>query len=82
MFKPFTDHPASVGESYWQHMGQASYFAICMIGAGFACALHGLFPFLFTSTGRRTIVHLHDRMVMHRRRGEAESFDWDVEPAE
>lgn len=64
----FTDHPASVGETYVQHMGSASFFGSRMILAGLACMLHGLLPFLFTSTGRRTIEMLHERMVVNRHR--------------
>lgn len=62
----FTEHPASVGESYVEHMGQAGYFGGRMILAGVACLLHGLLPFLFTRTGSRTIEHLHGRMVASR----------------
>jgi hypothetical protein len=64
----FTAHPASVGETYVQHMGSASFFGSRMILAGLACMLHGLLPFLFTSTGRQTIEMLHDRMVVNRHR--------------
>lgn len=64
----FTDHPASVGETYMQHMGSASFFGSRMILAGFACMLHGLLPFLFTRTGRNTIEMLHDRMIVNRHR--------------
>ena len=45
-----------------------SLFGSRMILGGLACMLHGLLPFLFTSTGRRTIELLHDRMVINRRR--------------
>ena len=66
MPNPFTDHPASVGESYFEHMGAAFSFAGPMLLAGVACALHGFFPFLFRTTGSRTIARLHDRMVVNR----------------
>jgi len=66
MANPFTDHPASVGESYVEHMGTALSFAVPMLLAGLACALHGLFPFLFRTTGSRTIAALHDRMLVNR----------------
>jgi hypothetical protein len=69
----FTDHPASVGETYAQHLGSASFFGSRMILAGLACMLHGLLPFLFTSTGRRTIEMLHGRMVVNRHRQPAPS---------
>jgi hypothetical protein len=64
----FTDHPASVGETYAQHLGSASFFGSRMILAGLACMLHGLLPFLFTRTGRNTIEMLHERMVVNRHR--------------
>jgi len=64
----FTEHPASVGESYFQHMGMAFSFGGKMICTGAACLLHGLFPFLFVRTGSSCIEDLHDRMVVHRGR--------------
>jgi len=30
--------------------------------------LHGLFPFLFVTTGSATVKHLHERMITHRTR--------------
>jgi hypothetical protein len=39
-----------------------------MIIAGCACLLHGLFPFLFVTTGSSTVKHLHERMITHRSR--------------
>ncbi len=65
---PFTAHPRSVGESYWQHMGSAASFGGRMIVAGIACLLHGIFPFLFVTTGSQAVRHLHDRMITHRSR--------------
>lgn len=62
----FTEHPAAVGESYFQHMGMAFGFGFRMLGGGLACLMHGLFPFLFTTTGSRTITLLHERMVRNR----------------
>lgn len=66
--RAFTEHPASVGESYFQHMGMALGFSARMILGGLACLAHGVFPFLFKSTGRRCIEDLHDRMVANRDR--------------
>ena len=66
--RAFTEHPASVGESYFEHMRMASGFAANMICAGFACLLHALFPFLFVSTGRECVKKLHSSMVTHRDR--------------
>jgi len=64
----FTGHPASVNETYVEHLGSAWSFAFRMIGAGCACFLHGLLPFLFSSTGSSAIRELHDRMVANRAR--------------
>ena len=64
--KAFTEHPASVGETYWQHFMHASSFGTRMILGGFACMLHGFFPFLFVKTGSDQIRTLHGRMVINR----------------
>jgi hypothetical protein len=64
----FTDHPASVGESYAEHLRAASGFGLAMIGGGIACLIHGVLPFLFTTVGSRTIGVLHDRMIANRSR--------------
>jgi hypothetical protein len=67
----FTDHPESVGESYVEHLGMASSFGFAMLKGGLACLVHGIFPFLCTTTGSRTVRALHERMVTHRVRGQA-----------
>ncbi len=66
--KMFTEHPETVGESYFGHMGQAFSFGFAMLFNGLACLLHGLFPFLFIKTGSEAITKLYDRMVMNRDR--------------
>ncbi|MBS0331623.1 MAG: hypothetical protein JSS35_02540 [Proteobacteria bacterium] len=68
MFRAFTEHPESVGETYFEHMGSASWFALNMFVAGFACAVHALLPFAFQKTGSRRIKLLHDRMILNRHR--------------
>ncbi|VVE52834.1 capsule biosynthesis protein [Pandoraea pneumonica] len=67
----FTEHPASVGENYTQHMGSAFSFALPLLGAALACFVHGLLPFAFKKTGSNVIVRLHERMVTHRHRDPA-----------
>ena len=62
----FSDHPASVNETYFEHMGMAFSFGSRMVVAGFACLLHGLFPFIFLRTGSKTIAQLHGEMVTNR----------------
>ena len=69
----FTEHPASVNETYLEHLVSAWSFAFRMISAGMACMLHGLFPFLFGTTGSSTICQLHERMVTNRIRQKNEA---------
>ncbi len=66
--KLFTEHPASVGESYGEHLAMSSGFGIRMILGGCACIIHGLLPFLFVRTGSTQISELHQTMVTNRRR--------------
>jgi hypothetical protein len=67
-FRIFIEHPASVGESYSQHLVHASGFGWRMVVGGLACLVHGVLPFLFVRTGSRVIEQLHDRMVVNRAR--------------
>ena len=64
----FKRHPRSVGETYLEHMCQAFTFGGKMLLAGIACILHGLLPAVFTSTGSRAVISLHERMVLNRSR--------------
>ena len=64
--RAFTEHPASVGESYFGHLGCALSFSGKMVGGGLVCLLHGFFPFLFVKTGSKCIEELHYSMVTHR----------------
>ena len=68
----FQDHPASVGESYGEHMQTAFSFGGRMILCGVACLIHGLLPFLFKRTGSNAIRALHDDMITHRVRRRSE----------
>lgn len=62
----FLDHPASVNESYLQHMGMAASFGWAMLKASGACFVHALVPGLCERTGSRIITGLHARMVTNR----------------
>jgi uncharacterized protein DUF6356 len=65
--KHFKDHPASVGESYTEHMGQAAYFGFRLLFAGLACLVHAVLPFLCVKTGSRAVAELNERMILKRR---------------
>lgn len=64
--KAFTEHPESVGETYFQHMRTSFSFGGRMFVASIGCLLHGIFPFLCVKTGSNTIVKLNHNMVTHR----------------
>ena len=76
-----TDHPASVGETYLQHLGFASRFGLTMIAGGIACVLHGLLPFLCTTSGSRRVRRLYDILQRHPRRAmpaEDTILNWSI----
>ncbi len=62
----FTEHPASVDETYAEHMGVALGFSARLLLAAAVCFVHALLPFLFVRTGSGIIAQLHDRMVVNR----------------
>jgi hypothetical protein len=59
----FVEHPESVGESYSEHLSVASWYGVRLLGAGFACMVHAVLPFLFVRTGSATIERLHGHMT-------------------
>ena len=65
----FTEHPASVDETYLEHFISALGFGARMIVAGVACMVHGLLPAVFVNRGSDAICALHERMVVKRRNG-------------
>ena len=66
LIRAFTEHPASVGESYTEHLLRAVCFGSRMVLAGIACLLHGLLPFVFVRTGSQAITELNERMIATR----------------
>ncbi len=67
MRRLFTEHPASVDETYFEHLLTASSFSIRMFVASVACLVHALLPFMFVKTGSVAIETLYERMVANRR---------------
>ena len=47
---PFTEHPHSAGESYFQHMRVSLGFARQTLGAGVAALVHAVFPMFHKTT--------------------------------
>jgi Family of unknown function (DUF6356) len=62
MPNPFTAHPASVGETYWQHLRFALRFGARMTAGGLAALMHAFLPFVFTTTAGR----MNDELVHMR----------------
>ena len=52
---PFTHHPHSTGESYFQHMRVAIGFARQTIGAGLCALVHAIFPMFHQTTASERI---------------------------
>ncbi|HNP36262.1 MAG TPA: DUF6356 family protein [Woeseiaceae bacterium] len=64
----FTEHPATVGETYGEHFFAAMGFSLSLLRAAFCCGLHAVFPFLCEKTGSQCIEGLYERMVKNRSR--------------
>lgn len=64
--KIFLDHPASVNETYLEHLFQAGRFSLKLLVSGLACFIHAIVPCLFTATAKNTVIHLNDILVNNR----------------
>lgn len=60
--RAFSDHPASVGETYWQHARFAAGFSLQLFAAAFAALIHALIPPVFETTASRIVRRLHARI--------------------
>jgi hypothetical protein len=63
MSNPFTAHPHSVNETYWEHFAFAFGFGVKMGIGALAAVVHAAFPFLFTATAGR----ISDELVEMRK---------------
>jgi hypothetical protein len=59
----FSNHPASVGESYGEHAAFASQFGLRMVLCGLACMIHAVFPFLFVKTASTCVRDLQGKIA-------------------
>ena len=62
MKNPFTEHPHSVGETYFEHMKKALKYSFVLYYAFIVVMIHALYPFLFTTTGSDVIAKLHKEL--------------------
>jgi hypothetical protein len=73
MDNPFTAHPRSVGEGYFEHMGSALRVWAWLVAASGAVLVHAFLPFLFPTTGSRILQRLlAGRERPHKRHKAAE----------
>jgi hypothetical protein len=64
----FSEHPASVGESYSEHFAVAAGYSARLFAAALAAMVHSFFPFLFKNTASRAITEMH-REIVRRKTG-------------
>lgn len=57
----FRDHPASVGESYFEHMKFALTFAGTLLVACICAIIHAFIPPLFETTASKMVARLYER---------------------
>lgn len=69
----FTDHPATVGESYFGHMAFAAWFASRLFMAAGAALTHAFLPFLFETTASRIVRELYERTHARGKRPAAQA---------
>ena len=70
MYNPFTKHPHSVNETYFEHMQCAFKFFYTLLGLSFAALVHSVFPFWFEFSASDGIKELND--CMQDRKSEVE----------
>ena len=75
MRNPFTAHPRDVGETYFEHGLFACRYGAKMTWGGIAAFIHGLFPFLFQTTGSRITRELNETLEASRARAAARVRD-------
>ena len=59
----FTDHPASVGQTYFEHFKFAVNVSKSLLKAFSACLIHAVYPPLHRNTASATIAELHNRIA-------------------
>ena len=68
MKNPFTEHPHSVGETYFEHMCCALKFHFKLLMLSYAALIHAVYPFLFEKTASDGIKELNDCMQNRRKK--------------
>lgn len=56
-------HPASVNETYWQHMGFAMRMSFRLFRASAAALVHAILPAFCETTASREITAMHNKIT-------------------
>ena len=67
MYNPFTKHPNSVGETYFEHMSKAIKFSIILEWLAFCVFIHAIFPFWNEFTGSDGVEKLNKEMQQRKK---------------
>lgn len=62
----WNQHLLQVNESYFEHGGKALSFSGRMLAASVMCAIHAVFPFLFTNSASSIVEKLYNDIKVHR----------------
>lgn len=60
--KKLVEHPESVGQTYFEHMANATEYGIKSCVAGGVFFTHAVFPFLFEKTGSEMVNNLNNQL--------------------
>ena len=58
----FAEHPATVGQTYFQHFAFSASFSLRLLQASFTAIVHAFIPCFFIKTTGRSIEELNKRM--------------------
>ena len=61
-----TDHPASVGQTYFEHFKFAVKVSTSLLKAFSACLIHAIYPPVHKNTASATIAELHNRIAQRK----------------
>lgn len=71
--KAFTDHPASVDETYFEHFAVATHYARELAGASMKAMVHAVIPGLCCTSASDKIKTLHTEVTTGARAEAAEA---------
>ena len=61
--KVFTEHPAAVGMTYFEHMKLSAQLSWCFMCASATAAVHAIAPCLFQTSSTDAIIHIRTLII-------------------